>query len=82
MADITQYTFNFEEVATALFRQQGISSGTWLLQFGFGIGMANTGPSEELQYPTTMIALQSIGLQKSDLPGPLVFDAARLNPVD
>jgi len=80
MADPTQFTFDFSEIAKALFKHQGITSGTWLLQFGFAFGLANTGPSETIQYPTTMAALQHIALQKTDLPGPLVFDAAVLNP--
>lgn len=77
--------FSMAELAAALFKAYGITSGLW--QLGCELRFSGTtapwqeiGSSDKDSFPTAMIGIAGIGLKPADRPGVLVFDAAEVNP--
>ncbi|MCJ0825944.1 hypothetical protein MQC88_08245 [Luteimonas sp. 50] len=85
MAEVTLYTFNHKEVATALIKQQGIHEGRWTLAMTFSISVSNIGsqdPNTQLK-PGLVAVVDAIGLQRAQLGEnnhSLTVDAAEVNP--
>jgi hypothetical protein len=82
MAETTQYIFSFQEVATALIKNNNIHDGLWGLYFEFGLSAANVGPGPEDLKPAAIIPVMKIGLQKFDQPSNLCVNAAEVNPTE
>lgn len=80
MAEINRYQFSYQEVATALIKEQNIHEGIWAVTLKFGIGAAMGGPTEEQAVPTAMVPVLSIGLAKVAKEGRAAVDAAKVNP--
>lgn len=80
MAEITEYTFRLQDVATALVKQQGLKQGFWQLIVQFGFGAANMGPNQDLLVPSGIAQVNAVGLKKveSKLDN-LTVDAAEVN---
>lgn len=68
--------FSFQELGSLMVRQANIKEGLWSIYVRFGIAGANTGPDEKTMYPTAIVPVMEVGLQKAEQPGPLVVDAA------
>jgi len=85
MAEPTQFTFDLQEVATALIKQQGIHEGAWLAAFEFGLGAGIIGSSPDDARPAAVLQLLKVQLVRQTqvpLPHPqLTVDAAAVNPV-
>ena len=80
MAEASQITFSFKEIAELLIKRQGIHEGIWGLFVKFGLGAANTGISETEIRPTAIVPILEIGLQKFDKESNLTVDASKVNP--
>lgn len=80
MAEASQITFSFKEVAEALVKKQGIHDGIWSVNVNFGLQATNMGPSESDLKPAAVLAIVQIGLQKVDKETNLAVDAAKVNP--
>jgi hypothetical protein len=80
MAEASQITFSFKEVAEALVKKQGIHEGIWSLSVNFGLQATNMGPSEGDLKPAAILAILFIGLQRMDKETNLTVDAAKVNP--
>jgi hypothetical protein len=81
MAEATNYTFKFQELAAILVRQQGIKEGFWGIYIEFGLGAANinTAPGERVLAPAAINIVQKIGIQKFDEANNLTVDASEVN---
>lgn len=71
--------FSWQQVAAALFRFHGVSSGLWRIGAGLRFAAANTGPNESEMMPSGVVGVEKLVLARADGPGPLVFDAAQLS---
>jgi hypothetical protein len=83
MADAAQYTFSYEEVATALIKQLDINEGLWALNvnFSFSAKSFRKEASNPAMSPGFYGILEHIGLIRvaKSISG-LTVDAARVNP--
>jgi hypothetical protein len=82
MAEATNYTFGFQELAAILVRQQGITQGLWGIYVEFGLGAANinTAPGEKVLAPAAINIVQKIGIQQFPEANNLTVNAAEVNP--
>jgi len=80
MAEANQYLFDFKEVVEALLKKQDIHEGVWGIYVEFGLKATNAGPSESQLFPTAIVPLQKIGIQKFEKENNLTVDAAKVNP--
>jgi hypothetical protein len=82
MAEATQYTFTHQELVTLLVKSQGLHEGIWSLAVNFGFGAANLGSSLTANdlYPSGIVQLQGVGLQRVTEQTTLTVDAALVNP--
>jgi hypothetical protein len=78
MPEPTLIKFSYQELAKLMVKEQGIKEGLWGVYVKFGLAGANTGPSDETQYPTAIVPLLELGLQKFDKPSSLAVDAAKV----
>jgi hypothetical protein len=82
MAEVTQYTFTWPELAEILIKQQGIHEGEWLavVEFAVAAGVIGQGPPEAK--PGVLVTANGVQLQKAVAGAPqhLVVDAAKVNP--
>ncbi len=83
MAEPSQFTFSYQEIAEVLIKHEDIHEGLWGVYFEFALG-AGTVPaaSGDGNVPAAVVPLQRMGLQKFDqeVKG-LTVDAAAVNPV-
>lgn len=80
MAEITQVQYTHKELLALMLKDQGIHEGIWALMVGFGLGVANVGPSDNEVNPAAIIPLLHVGLQKGTLLNNITVDAAEVNP--
>jgi hypothetical protein len=80
MAEPTQISFTYKEVAELLVKKHGLHEGIWSLNFRFGIQATNFGPNDSDLKPTAIIPILEIGLQKVEKETNLTVDAAKVNP--
>jgi hypothetical protein len=79
MAEASQIMFQYKEVVEALIKKQGLHEGIWALSVNFGMQATNVGVSESDVKPSAIVAILSIGLQKTDKDNALSVDAAKVN---
>jgi hypothetical protein len=83
MAEAKSYTFNHQELAELLVKQQDIHEGFWgiYIEFGFGAANINSDPTGgKVLLPTAFSIVQKIGIQQFPEPSNLTVDAAKVNP--
>jgi hypothetical protein len=80
MAEASQITFSYKEVAEALVKKHGLHEGTWGLFVKFGLAASNIGPNDTDLKPAAMLAVMELGLQRFDKENNLTVDAAKVNP--
>jgi hypothetical protein len=80
MAEASQITFSFKEIAELLIKRQKIHEGIWGIYVKFGIGAMNMGPTENEVRPTAIVPILELGLQKFDKESNLTVDASKVNP--
>lgn len=79
MPDVSQYDFSFQEVAAALIKTAGITSGKWSVGVNFVFNVGTMGQSPEGALPSVMMQIQSVNMAKvpDDAPvGGTIIDAA------
>nr|WP_199046808.1 hypothetical protein [Dyella sp. ASV24] len=81
MADASRYEFNWEEIAAALVRQQGINDGLWTISVNFQFTGKNINVEGKPMRPGFVGSLSNVSLMRvtQAVPG-LTVDAARVNP--
>jgi len=78
--------FGLQEIATALLKSEGISEGLWRVGLHLNFAGAfhqwneTSSPDSVAWLPTAYVGVTGIGIEPSAQPGPMVFDAAVLNP--
>ena len=80
MAETSQLSFSFKEIAEALVKKHGLHEGVWGLFVKFGMAATNAGPNENELKPTAVIPIVEIGLQKFEKENNLSVDASKVNP--
>jgi hypothetical protein len=80
MAETSQISFSFQEVAEALIKKQGLREGLWGVFIKFGMQATNVGLSDNDLRPAAIIPIMEIGLQRFDKKSNLTVDAAEVNP--
>lgn len=83
MAEAKVYSFDLDEVTTALIRQQGLHEGVWSLAFEFSFGAAFAGASKEEARPSAFVQINRLQLvrQTEISEGqPRGVDASEVNP--
>jgi len=82
MGEAKTIVFKYEELLEALIKHQGIHEGIWALhlQFGLQVGNINVGSPEGKQVPGLIIPLLKIGIERTEKPGGISVDAAKVNP--
>jgi hypothetical protein len=84
MAEATQYTFDFREVATAMIKQQGLHEGLWMVAFEVNFSAGIIGQTPPTSMPGFLVQLTKLQLLRQDqIPPPnphLTVDAAEVNP--
>jgi hypothetical protein len=84
MADPTQYTFTFEELAKPMFKSANIHQGKWVVGIEYNVAIAHVGLKPDEAFPGAIIGAQRILISaatEAPTPPNLTFDAAKLNPV-
>ena len=81
MAEATQYVFSFKELAEMLVKKQDLQEGLWGVYVKFGINAGNISFGGSDHFPTAMVPILEIGIQKQDEPSSLTVDAAVVNPL-
>jgi hypothetical protein len=85
MAEITQYSFSFAEIAEALIKRQNLHEGEWVVGVEFVLNVGSMGMSPEAIRPGAMILANQLQLVRA-IPGQqqppgLAVNAAVVNPV-
>jgi hypothetical protein len=80
MAEASQITFSYKEVAEALVKKHDLNEGIWGLFVKFGLAASNIGPNDTNLKPAAMLAVLELGLQRFDKENNLSVDAAKVNP--
>jgi hypothetical protein len=79
MAEVTNYLFDYKEVAEALIKKQGIHEGLWHVAIEFGFAAQNIRTPNGFA-PAAIIPVQKIGLVRTPDASNLTVDAAEVNP--
>ncbi len=83
MSEAINYVFSHKEIAELLIKKQGIHKGHWSISIEFGFAAANisSGPEDPNLFPSAIVPVRRIGIQKIDQPNQLSVDAAEVNPI-
>jgi hypothetical protein len=79
MAEVTNYLFDYKEVAEALIKKQGIHEGLWHIAIEFGFGAQNIRTPNGFA-PAAIIPVNKIGLVRTPDASNMTVDAAEVNP--
>ena len=72
--------FSFQELAELMVKERGVHDGLWGIYVKFAIGAANAADATGTFYPTALVPVQELGLQKFAVANNLTVDAAIVNP--
>lgn len=78
MPEAKQFTFTYQELASMMVRELGISEGLWGVYINFGIRGANIGQDNTDLRPSAIIPVLEVGLRRFDEPSNLTVDAAEI----
>jgi hypothetical protein len=79
MSNISQYQFDFSEIAELLIKKLKITDGLWTVGVQFNIGVTNAGPTPANVMPSAIVGVEKILLSRATEPSPLTFDAASIS---
>lgn len=84
MAEPKVITFNYQEIVTALVKDQNIHEGIWGIYLEFGLAAANVNaPGNEFALvPAAIVPVVKMGIQRFEKENSLTVDAAKVNPAD
>jgi hypothetical protein len=80
MSEASQYVFSFKELAEMLVKKENIHEGHWGILLRFGIQGANIALGGGDPFPTAIVPVMEIGIQREPKATPLSGDAAVVNP--
>lgn len=80
MAEASQYTIPYTELAALAVKHLDIHEGYWSIFVRFGIQAANMSLNNAPHVPTAIVPILEIGVNRDKEPGPLAVDAAAVNP--
>jgi hypothetical protein len=86
MADPTQYSFDLNELATALLKHQGIHDGLWAVSFEITMGVGSFGPTQAEAKPGAFMQINKVQISRQSPETPegsmtsMTVDAAKVNP--
>jgi hypothetical protein len=80
MADASQYTLPFKEIAEVMIKHLDLHEGYWSIFLKFGIQAANMSLNNSAFAPTAIVPVFEIGINREMELGPLGVDAAIVNP--
>lgn len=80
MAEPTQFSFSYKELAEILVKKQDLHEGIWSFNVRFGMQATNFGPGPNELKPAAIIPIMDIGIQRVDQENNLTVDAAKVNP--
>jgi hypothetical protein len=70
MAEASTYSFDLNEVTTALIKHQGIHDGLWILAVEFNFGAALVGQTKEAMRPSAVVQVNKLQLvRQTELGG-------------
>jgi len=83
MPEVLNYAFTHKELAELMIKKQDLHEGHWCISIEFGLGAANlaAGPEDSNMFPTAIVPVKRIGIQRHERPNQLTVDAAEVNPV-
>jgi hypothetical protein len=79
MAEVTNYLFDYKEVAEALIKKQGIHQGLWHIAIEFGFLAQNIRTPNGFA-PAAILPVQKIGLVQTPDASNMTVNAAEVNP--
>ena len=77
---VERHTYSPKGLAAALVKDKGFHDGLWMLYVEFQLMGVNSGPNAEEVYPTAVVPIVKVGLQRVSEPNPLTVDAAVVYP--
>ena len=82
MAEVTQYSFSWAEIAETLIKKQGIHEGQWTAAAEFAVTASVVGPTPTDAKPGMMVMANSVQLVRAqpNTPPHLVVDAEKVIP--
>ena len=82
MAEATQFSFTWAEIAEVLIKRQGIHEGEWMAGIEFTLNAGILGPAPGDARPGMMMLANGVQLMKAQPGSPphMVVDAAKVNP--
>ena len=82
MAEVTQYSFTWQEVGELLVKKQDLHEGQWVALIEFGINAGMVGPSQAEAKPGMSIIANGVQLARAQPGAPtnLIVDAEKVNP--
>jgi hypothetical protein len=81
MAEASQYTVPYKELAELLVKRLDIHEGFWSVFLKFGIQATNMSLNNAPYAPTAIVPVLEIGINRETELMPLAVDAAVVNPV-
>lgn len=64
MAEPTTFKFDLREVTTALIRQQGVTTGKWMVSVEFSLGAGVIGPTPAESLPSAVVQIKNVQLMQ------------------
>lgn len=80
MPEVSQIMYKVRELTTMLLRDNGIHDGHWMLSTTFQFNAGNAGPTEDDIYPSAIVSVSAVGIQRVPQPTQFTVDAAKVNP--
>lgn len=74
------HTFNWQEIATALVKQKGLSVGLWRVGLEFDLRAANVNVGTGFQVPAAFLPVLRMNIRQVKELDDLTVDAAVVNP--
>lgn len=76
----SEFYYDIKELVAMFLKDAEIHEGLWMIQAQFVMAGGNFGPSENEILPGALVGVQKVGVKRVQEKGPMVFDAAELNP--
>jgi len=81
MAGPTQFMFKVKQLAEILIKAQDIHEGHWGLSVSFGLSASNIVDASGEMFPSALIPITELGIQRFNESNALTVDASVVNPV-
>ncbi len=82
MSGPNQIMFKVKQLAEILIKAQDLHEGHWGISVTFGLSAGNVGNATGDMFPSALIPITELGIQRFDEPNAMTVDAAIVNPVE